>query len=430
MTATTGIVTSDSDARRLQQGVAFGILLSLSFAHLMNDMVQSLFLAIYPMIKEKFALSFGMVGMITLTYQAVASIFQPVIGAYTDKRPWPYSLAIGMGFSFIGLILMSQAANFPMILVSSAFVGLGSAVFHPESSRVARAASGGRFGLAQSIFQVGGNTGQAVGPLAAAFIVLPHGQTAISWFAIAPFIGALLLWHVGSWYARHRSTAAKRVRSMEGRPTLSRRQVILALAVLLGLIFSKYFYLAGLNTYFTFYLIDRFGVSMQNAQMHLFAFLAAVAAGTLLGGPIGDRIGRKAVIWGSILGVFPFAFMLPYANLMWTGVLSVIIGLIIASAFSAILVYAQDLLPGKVGTVGGLFFGLGFGMGGIAAAVLGKLADVWGIQTVYHICAYLPLLGLLAVFLPDVEGRGRKAKRSQIPDSEITGIAITPERTA
>jgi FSR family fosmidomycin resistance protein-like MFS transporter len=358
------------------------------------------------------------VGLITLTFQLTASLLQPVIGHYTDHRPLPYSLMTGMTFTLTGLILLSVAASFPMVLLSAGLVGLGSAVFHPESSRVARMASGGQHGLAQSLFQVGGNAGSAVGPLAAAFVVLPRGQRSVAWFSVAALLAIVVLWRVGGWYGRRRASAAGAA-SVRG-PThapVPIGQVRLALVVLIVLVFSKYIYLASLTSYYTFYLIHRFGVSVQTAQLHLFWFLGAVAAGTIIGGPVGDRIGRKRVIWGSILGVLPFSLALPYVGLMWTGVLSVIIGLVIASAFSAILVYAQELLPGRVGMISGLFFGLAFGIAGIGAAVLGRLADATSIEFVYHLCSYLPALGLLTGFLPDLEVGG---PHRPAPESEMT----------
>ncbi|HEV2621689.1 MAG TPA: MFS transporter [Frateuria sp.] len=386
---------------------AFAVLGAISFAHLLNDMIQSLILAIYPILKSGFDLSFGQVGLITLTYQLTASLLQPLVGVATDKRPMPYSLPMGMGFSLCGLLLLAVAPTFPLLLVAAALVGTGSSVFHPESSRVARMASGGRHGLAQSLFQVGGNTGASIGPLLAAWIIAPHGRGSVAWFSLAALLAIAVLLNVSRWYRAHhvsRGTA----RHHHTAVVLSRNRVLLSLLVLGLLIFSKYFYLASLSSYYTFYLIHHFGVSVQNAQTHLFVFLFAVAAGSLIGGPVGDRIGRKSVIWISILGVAPFSLLLPHANLFWTGALSVVIGLILSSAFSAILVYAQELLPGRVGMVSGLFFGFAFGMGGIGAAVLGQLADAHGIEYVYRLCAFLPLMGLITVFLPELE-RTREA---------------------
>jgi FSR family fosmidomycin resistance protein-like MFS transporter len=383
---------------------AFGILLAISFCHLLNDMMQSLLPALYPMLKTSYALSFGEIGLLTFTFQVTASLLQPLIGSYTDRTPRPYSLAVGMAFTLGGLLLLSQANSYGLLLLAASLIGTGSSVFHPESSRVARMASGGQHGLAQSVFQVGGNVGSAVGPLLAAFIVLPHGQSSVAWFSLAALLGMLVLFNVGSWYKAHGMARIKRRAADAGSP-VSSRKVAVAIAVLLALIFSKYFYLASLTSYYTFYLINRFHVSVQSAQLHLFLFLAAVAFGTIIGGPLGDRVGRKYIIWASILGVLPFSLLLPHANLLWTTVLTVPIGVILASAFPAIVVYAQELMPGRTGTVAGLFFGFAFGMGGIGAAVLGKLADTVGINSVYEVCAFLPLIGLLAALLPDVERR-------------------------
>lgn len=369
-------------------------------------MVQSLIPSIYPMLKSSFHLSFGQIGLITLTYQAVASLLQPLVGLYTDHRPKPYSLVAGMGFTLVGLVFFSMAPTFVMLLAAAALIGVGSAVFHPESSRVARMASGGQHGLAQSVFQVGGNTGSAMGPLLAAFIVLPRGQSSISWFSVAALLGMLVLARVGGWYKRHRSaTASSRVTKIERQTALGPRKVALAMTVLVALIFSKYIYLASLVAYYTFFLINKFHVSVQSAQLYLFVFLGAVAAGTIIGGPVGDRVGRKAVIWCSIVGVLPFTLVLPYASLFWTAILSVAIGLILASAFSAILVYAQELVPGKVGMISGLFFGFAFGIAGLGAALLGRLADATSIGFVYQVCSFLPLIGLLTGFLPNLEER-------------------------
>jgi FSR family fosmidomycin resistance protein-like MFS transporter len=392
----------------MQSPAAFTVLAAISFCHLLNDMMQALLPAMYPMLKTSFALDFGQIGLITLTFQLTASLLQPLIGLYTDHHPKPYSLMIGMGFTLVGLLCLSAARSYPGLLLSAGLVGLGSAVFHPESSRVARMASGGRHGFAQSLFQVGGNTGSAIGPLVAAFIVLPRGQRSVAWFSAAALLAIAVLWNVGRWYKRHRGTAAAlRAGAGQGHPTLSPAQVRLALAVLIALIFSKYIYLTSISSYYTFYLIHHFGVGVRSAQLHLFAFLGAVAAGTIVGGPVGDRFGRKLVIWCSILGVLPFTLALPHVNLFWTGVLSVIIGFILASAFSAILVYAQELVPGKVGMISGLFFGFAFGVAGIGAAALGELADHTSIEYVYGLCAYLPVLGLLTAWLPNVEPRHR-----------------------
>ncbi|HEX3382819.1 MAG TPA: MFS transporter [Paraburkholderia sp.] len=388
------------------QRTVYSVLGAISFSHLLNDMIQSLILAIYPMFKDNFSLSFGQIGLITLTYQITASLLQPLVGSYTDKHPKPYSLPIGMGFTLAGLLLMSVAPNFGVLLVAAALVGCGSSVFHPESSRVARMASGGRHGLAQSLFQVGGNAGSSLGPLLAALIVIPHGQRSIAWFSAAALVAIVVLTQIGRWYKRHPSV--KKARGQVAHATLPRNKVMMAMSVLVLLVFSKYFYLASINSYFTFYLIDKFHLSVQAAQIHLFVFLAAVAAGTVIGGPIGDRIGRKYVIWVSILGVAPFTLLLPYANLFWTGVLTVVIGVVLASAFSAILVYAQELIPGKVGMVAGLFFGFAFGLGGVGAAVLGQLADATSIAFVYKVCSFLPLIGVLTVLLPAIEGKRAK----------------------
>jgi FSR family fosmidomycin resistance protein-like MFS transporter len=388
------------------------VLAAISFCHLLNDMVQSLLPSIYPILKGQFHLDFAHLGLLTLTYQVVASMLQPLIGQYTDKRPLPFALPAGMTFTLIGLLLLAVAPTFGWLIVASCLIGIGSAIFHPESSRIARMASGGKHGFAQSFFQVGGNSGSAIGPLLAAFVVLPQGQRGMAWFAIPAIVGIAVLYRIGRWY-RKRQAGISGGNYAEKHATahLSRRRIVIALLILIALIFSKYFYLASLSSYYTFYLIQRFQVSVRTSQIMLFAFLGAVAAGTLIGGSAGDRWGRKLVIWISILGVLPFTLILPYASLFWTGVLSVIIGFVIASAFSAILVYAQELLPGRVGLISGLFFGVAFGMGGIGAAVLGKIADATSIITVYHLCAYLPAIGLLTGFLPDIEPR--KSKRLQ-----------------
>ncbi len=388
-------------------GAVYGILFALSFSHLLNDMIASLVPAVYPLFKQSFALDYAEIGFITLTYQCTASIFQPLVGLYTDRRPKPYSLAAGMGFTLAGLGFLSYASTFALLLTAAGMVGLGSAIFHPESSRVARMASGGQHGLAQSLFQVGGNIGSSLGPLLAAFIVIPRGQGSIAWFTLAALLAMVVLTRVGTWYKNRRVAVhlGGRLRAVAAVESLGSRKIAASLAVLLALMFSKFFYTAGLTNFYIFYLIDRFQLPVATAQIYLFAFLASVAVGTLVGGPIGDRIGRKYVIWGSILGVFPFTLALPYADLFWTGILTVLIGVIMASAFSAILVYAQELIPGRVGTIGGLFFGLAFGMAGIAAAVLGALADRTSIAFVYKVCAFLPLIGLLTVFLPNLERR-------------------------
>ena len=386
-------------------GTTFAVILSLSFCHFLNDLMQSLVPAIYPILKTSYGLDFGQIGLITLAFQCTASLLQPVVGMVTDKRPMPYSLAIGMGFTLVGLILLAHAATYPMILLAAALVGMGSSVFHPEASRVARMASGGRYGLAQSLFQVGGNTGSAVGPLLAAFIVVPHGQRSLVWFSGAALLGMIVLFQVGGWYARNQSARpAAKGRAAAGAAPLPRAKVGLAIAVLVALLFSKNVYTASLSSYYTFYLIDKFHVSVPVAQMFLFAFLAALVVGTLIGGAVADRIGRVPVMWVSILGALPFTLALPHVGLAMTGILSVVIALIMASAFSAILVYAQELMPGRVGLVAGMFFGFSFGLGGLGAAALGELADLTSIRTVYQVCAFLPALGLLMVFLPKQPG--------------------------
>src|SRR5471030_1430161 len=407
---TDNTATPGSPQKDAVKKTAFSILAAISVSHLLNDMIQSLILAIYPLLQNEFALSFTQIGMITLTYQITASLLQPLIGYYTDKHPQPYSLPIGMGFTLSGLLLLSVAQTFPLVLVAAALVGTGSSVFHPESSRVARMASGGRDGLAQSLFQVGGNFGASLGPLAAALLIAPYGKGHIAWFSLAALLATIILLQVGKWYrgAVAAPTARRGSRSADV-AVLPAKRVVWAIAILLVLIFSKYFYLTSISSYYTFYLIHKFGLSVQAAQMHLFAFLFAVAVGTVIGGPVGDRIGRKYVIWGSILGVAPFTLLLPYASLAVTGVLTLFIGVIIASAFSAILVYAKELLPGRIGMVSGLFFGFAFGMGGLGAAVLGHVADETSIDYVYHICSFLPLLGILTAFLPNTHEINRSA---------------------
>ncbi len=408
-------VQATTPGQTLRERTSYAVLVMISFCHFLNDMIQSLLPAIYPILKGNYHLDFGQVGMITFTNQLTASVLQPVVGTYTDKRPQPFSLTIGMGFTLIGLVMLSMASSYPLILAAAAMVGIGSSVFHPESSRVARMASGGQHGFAQSIFQVGGNAGSALGPLLAAFIVLPHGQTSLAWFSLAALLGMALLGKVGLWakaYRAARALAPKRADD-HGDHGLPSTKVKWSIAILVVLVFSKYIYLASLTSYYTFYLINKFHVSVQNAQVYLFVFLGAVALGTILGGPIGDRVGRKYVIWCSILGILPFTLAMPYVNLFWTVVLSAIIGTILASAFPAIVVYAQELLPGKVGMISGLFFGLAFGTAGIAAALLGELADYTSISFVYRACAFMPLLGLLTVFLPDIEGTMRRQAKTQ-----------------
>jgi len=397
-------VSATSSALRSDTGTVLSILGAVSFCHFLNDLIQSLLPAVYPLLKANYALDYTQIGLIALTFNLTASLLQPVVGTYTDRNPMPYSLGLGMGFTLLGLLLLSRAA-YPWLLLAAALVGTGSSVFHPESSRIARLASGGRHGLAQSVFQVGGNLGSALGPLLAAFVVLPYGQSSIAWFSLAALLAIALLLRVGAWYRDHMVARARHPAPALPTHDLPRAKVVLAIGVLLTLIFSKYFYLTSLSTYLTFYLMERFGIGAQSAQIHLFLFLGSIALGTLVGGPIGDRIGRKYVIWVSILGVLPFTLLLPHADLFWTSVLTVIIGLILSSAFSAILVYAQELLPGKVGMIAGLFFGFAFGMGGLGAALLGRLADAKGIEYVYQLCAFLPALGLLTVLLPNLHRR-------------------------
>ena len=405
----TGTTRSDPAA------IALKVLLTISFCHFLNDMMQSIIPAIYPILKDAFHLSFAQIGLITLTCQLTASLLQPLVGIYTDRRPQPFSQPVGMGFTLVGLVLLAIAASFPALIFAVALVGVGSSVLHPESSRVARVASGGQHGLAQSVVQVGGNAGGALGPLLAAFFILPRGLGSIAWFALVALLAVVLLTRVGQW-SRRVGTALQKVPGTMAAThrALPRGQVILDMAILLALIFSKYFYMASLTSYYTFYLMSRFQVTVQSAQVHLFIFLGAVAAGTVIGGPVGDRIGRKRVIWGSIVGVLPFTLLLPHVNLFWTGVLSVVIGLILASAFSAILVFAQELVPGRVGTISGLFFGVASAIGGIGAALLGRLADRTSILFVYQVCAFLPMIGLLAGFLPNLE-KVRPAREPALP---------------
>ena len=384
----------------------FNVLGAISFSHFLNDMMQSLIIAIYPLLKGEFHLSFVQIGAITLTYQICASLLQPIIGIYTDKHPKPYSLSVGMCFTLVGMVTLAFAPNYQSVLAAAALIGAGSSIFHPESSRIARLASGGRHGLAQSIFQVGGNAGSAMGPLLAAWIIIPLGQGSLAWFAIAALVAIAVLARVGAWYKRQHIDRPRAVPQRAAAATLlSRRRVAGSVFILVVLIFSKFFYTASISSYYVFFLIEKFHISVRSAQIHLFVFLLAMALGTLFGGPLGDRIGRKRVIWVSILGIAPFTLMLPYVDLVWVGVLTFIIGLILSSAFSAIVVFAQELMPGNVGAVSGMFFGFAFGIGGIGAAVLGGLADRHGIEYVYRICAYLPLLGMVTVFLPDIEHR-------------------------
>ena len=396
--------TIAAPARLAPERTVYAVILAVSFCHLLNDVMQSLLAALYPMLKGDYGLDFWQIGLLTLAFQVTASLLQPLVGIVADRRPMPYSLSAGMGSTMIGLLLLATAGSYGLLLLGAAFVGLGSAIFHPESSRVARLASGGRYGLAQALFQVGGNFGTAIGPLLAAFIVVPRGQGSVAWFSVAAMIGMVILWRVGGWYSAYQKRAASRPAA----PTmldLSRRRVMLTLAVLIVLVFSKHVYLASISSYYTFFVIERFGVSVQESQVLLFIFLGAAAAGTILGGPIGDRFGSKTVIWFSILGVLPFTLALPYASYAWTPVLTILIGLILSSAFPQIVVFAQELLPGRVGMVAGLFFGFAFGLGGLGAAVLGVVADAKGIGYVYTVCSFLPLLGLLTIFLPNLKQR-------------------------
>ena len=394
------------------ENTVMAVLLAISFSHLLNDTIQALLPSIYPLLKSNYQLTFAQLGLITFTFQFTASLLQPLVGLYTDKRPKPYSLAIGMTLTLIGLVSLAFAHSFPVILISAALVGMGSSIFHPEASRIAYMAAGRRKGFAQSLFQVGGNAGSSLGPLLAAAIVVPHGQAYVAVFSIAAFLGVAVLWHVGGWQSQnlHR-IKRKSVDASDAlaAPRVPTKTVVFSLFILAALIFSKYFYLASMSSYYTFYLIDKFHVSIQQSQIYLFVFLFSVAAGTILGGPIGDKFGRKRVIWASILGVAPFTLWLPHASLPVTVGLTVIIGVVLASAFSAILVYAQELVPGKVGMIAGLFFGFAFGMGGIGSALLGKLADNTSIEYVYSLCAYLPLIGILTALLPNVERVKSKA---------------------
>lgn len=395
--------TAAATAQKLAENTVYSVLLALSFSHLLNDTIQSLIPSIYPIVKDSLHLSFSQIGLITLTYQLTASLLQPLVGMYTDKHPLPHSLSIGMSFTLLGLISLSMSHHFLMVLVSVGLVGIGSAIFHPEASRLAHMASGGKHGMAQSLFQVGGNAGSSLGPLLAALIIVPLGQFHVIWFSIAALLAIIVMFNISKWYKGNTHRIKKKTQTHVRSSQLSNGKVIFALTLLMILVFSKYFYMASMTSYYTFYLIDKFHISVQSSQMYLFIFLASIAAGTFLGGPLGDRIGRKYVIWISILGVAPFTLLLPYASLFWTAVLSVFIGVILSSAFSAILVYAQELVPGKVGMMAGLFFGLAFGMGGIGSALLGQLADNTSINYVFHLCAYLPLIGLLTGLLPNVE---------------------------
>ena len=390
-------------SRRVAESATLSILVAISVSHMLNDMMQSLAPALYPVFRDQLGLSFFETGLITLTFQGTASLLQPFIGFYTDRRPQPYSLPVAMLFTLSGLALLAFGRGYPLLLVSVAMIGIGSAIFHPEASRVARAASGGRHGFAQSLFQVGGNFGQSLGPLMAAFIVVPFGQTSVVWFSALALLGIAILTRVSQWYAAHR--ARPKAPATAALPMLPRKVVARSIGVLVVLMISKVFYLSSLSSYYTFYLIQTFHASVQDSQIYLFVFLAAVAAGTFVGGPLGDRFGRKFVIWGSIVGVLPFTLALPHLNLFWTAADSIAIGLILASAFSAIVVDAQELVPGNVGAIAGLFFGLSFGLGGIGAAVLGEVADLTSLTFVYQVCAFLPAIGLLTYFLPNIRSR-------------------------
>lgn len=403
-------MTSEAiSARRTASATTYTVLLAVTACHLINDTLQALLLAIYPMLRDIHALTFSQIGLITLTFQVTASLLQPFVGLYTDRRPLPFSLPFAPALTLTGLLLLGMASNYPMILVAAACIGIGSSVFHPEASRVTRLSSGGRYGFAQSTFQVGGNVGTSIGPLLAAWFVIPHGQRSVMWFGALAVCAIGLLLHVSKWYAAHLAPGGKARMAATTASPLPRRRIVISLAILMALMFSKFVYTSSLGSFYTFYLIDTFGLSNKEAQFDLFIYLAAFAAGTLLGGPIGDRIGRKAVIWFSVLGALPFTLLLPYANHFWAVLLSVPIGFILASAFSAMLVYAQELLPGRVGLISGLFFGLAFGIAGIGAAALGALADLTSIGFVFHLCSFLPILGLLTMFLPNMAEFTRKA---------------------
>lgn len=404
-----GLVEEESAER-----AAYLVIVGVSLCHFLNDVMQSLLAAIYPLLRDEFSLDFWQIGLMTLVFQVTASLLQPLIGLYTDKRPVPQSLPVGMGSTLCGILLLATASSYPMLLLGASLIGVGSAVFHPEASRVARLASGGKYGAAQSFFQVGGNAGSATGPLLAAFIVVPLGRPSIAWFALAALLGMVILSQVGAWYGRYRRAHAGRVAPLVA-TGLSRRRVTMAIVVLAILVATKNFYTAAITSYYTFFLIERFGLTTQESQIMLFVFLGAMAVGVVIGGPIGDRLGPLWVIWVSILGVLPFTLALPYVDLFWTGVLSVCIGVILASAFPAIIVYAQELVPGRVGMIAGLFFGFAFGVGGLAAAGLGFLADARGIEFVYRICAYLPILGVLTVFLPRRSRPGRRVVTTAAP---------------
>ncbi len=395
-------VVVDAAAAKASVKPAFAVLGAVSFSHFLNDLMQSLIPSIYPILKANYALDFGQIGLITMAFMFTSSLLQPIVGLYTDRNPRPFSLAFGMFFTFAGLILLSAAHHYALILVAAALVGTGSAIFHPESSRIARLASGGRFGFAQSVFQIGGNFGSAIGPLLAALIVVPLGQGSIAWFSLVAALAIVILWQIGRWY-KPRIVTRKAAKAAADASTLPRGVTFFALTILVMMVFSKAFYMASIGSYYTFYLIHKFSVSTQAAQLYLFIFLGANAAGVFFGGPLGDRFGRKYVIWLSILGALPFTIALPHADLFWSAVLSVFIGFIMSSAFPAIVVYAQELVPHRLGMISGLFFGFTFGIGGVGAAVLGQIADLKGIDFVYQVCAFLPAIGLLAIFLPKMK---------------------------
>jgi FSR family fosmidomycin resistance protein-like MFS transporter len=421
-------VAEQGIGRRAAEATIFSIILALSFSHFLNDTIQSLVPAIYPMLKGSYGLSFAQVGLITLTMQVTSSVMQPAVGYFADNHPHPYSLPIGMGATLIGLLLLAHAGSYLLLIFAAMLVGSGSAVFHPEASRIARLASGGRHGLAQSLFQVGGNLGSSLGPILAAFIVIPHGQTSVQWFSAVALVAIVVLFGVGNWHWREMVTPRRAGSFAHAAATarthgLSRRKVGWSLAILFALVFSKAFYQTSIGTYYTFYLMSKFHLTIGQAQIYLFVFLASVALGTLIGGPIGDRIGRKNVIWASIWGVIPFTLALPHLGLAWTAAFSVAIGFTMASASSAIIVYAMDLVPGKIGTIAGLFFGLSFGLAGIGAALLGKLADTTSITFVYHVCAFLPLIGLLTALLPDI-GRPQRPNRPAIVANAAAQTAV------
>ena len=404
-------MTASAPTASLPQRAMMPVLIALSVTHLLNDMIQSLIPAIYPIIKEAYRLDFGQIGLITLTFQVSASLLQPAVGLYTDKHPMPYSMVVGMGFTLAGLIGLAYAGSYGFLLLSAACVGIGSSIFHPEATRMARNASGGQHGLAQGIFQVGGQTGSALGPLLAAFIIVPRGQGSLAWFSVAALVAMMLMvWTAASYAKLDRARPPKVATASVAPARPGKRSVAFAITILIILLFSKNAYSASFSSFYTFYLMGKFGISIQNSQVMLFLFLASSAAGALGGGMLGDRIGRNKIIWFSILGALPFTLILPYADLFWTGVLTIVINLIMSSAFAAILIYAMELLPGRIGLVGGFFYGLSFGLGGLAAALLGEFADILGIEAVYKICSFIPLMGLLAWFLPRLSEGTRGAK--------------------